>query len=115
MSSQLASANLSKNKFGNGANISIKVTNSSKKGNEEKSQSSSMALVINDSDDENNKTLVQWLTALHLFNIYNKLKELGVEDIEDMTLLDEEDLNSLELKKIKMKKLKRAIAKIKIE
>ena len=40
------------------------------------------------------------------------LRQTGAEEIEHMTLLDEEDLYSLNLKNIQMKKLHRAIAKI---
>ena len=68
-----------------------------------------VALNIGDRNDDNAMTLVKWLSVLHLDHIFNNLKELGVEEIEDMTLLDEEDFNSLNLKKIQMKKLKRAI------
>ena len=112
MTTQAAVASMSKNSFGNGASISINVSNSSKKkkDNEEKEESQSIALHLQDSNDD--QTLTKWLSTLHLDHIYNKLKELGVEEIEDMTLLDEEDLNSLDLKKIQMKKLKRAIANI---
>ena len=112
MTTQAAAANMSKNSFGNGANISIKVCNSSKKknDNEEKEESQALTLHLQDSDDD--KTLTKWLNGLHLDHIYGKLKELGVEEIEDATLLDEEDLNALDLKKIQMKKLKRAIANI---
>ena len=112
MTTQAAAANLSKNNFGNGANISINVSNNSKKGDEEKSQA--ITLHLHESDDEKPMTLAKWLSTLHLDHVYNKLKELGVEEIEDMTLLDEEDLNSLDLKKIQMKKLNRAIAKLNI-
>ena len=112
MTTQAAVATMNKNSFGNGAKISINVSNSSKKkkDNEEKEESQSIALHLQDSNDE--QTLTKWLSVVHLDHIYNKLKELGVEEIEDMTLLDEEDLNSLDLKKIQMKKLKRAIANI---
>jgi len=114
MTTQSASANLSKNQFGDGAKISINVTNSSKrkKGDEEKVEDQAITLHFHDSDDEKPPTLAKWLSIIHLDHIFNKLKELGVEEIEDMTLLDEEDLNSLDLKKIQMKKLKRAIANI---
>ena len=113
MTSQSAAANLNKNNFGEGAKVTITVSNSSKKGDEKKAGSSSCAaIVINDSDDENNITLVKWLNNLHLDGICNKLEELGVSETEDMTLLDEEDLASLNLKKIEIKKLKRAIVKL---
>ena len=108
MTTQAAVASMSDNSFGNGANIRIDVSNSSKKGNEEKVES--QAITVNLHNDD--QTLTKWLSTLHLDHIYNKLKELAVEEIEDMTLLDEEDLNSLDLKKIQMKKLQRAIAKI---
>ena len=113
MTTQTAEANLSKNSFGNGAKISINVSNNSKKGDKEKSQE--IALRFQESDDEKSITFAKWLNALHLDHVFDKLKELGVEDIEDMTLLDEEDFNSLNLKKIQMKKLNRAIAKLNIK
>ena len=111
MTTQAAVATMNKNSFGDGASISINVSNSSKKkkDNEEKEESHAVALNIGDHSDDNAMTLVKWLSLLHLDNIFNNLKELGVEEIEDMTLLDEEDFNSLNLKKIQMKKLKRAI------
>ena len=110
MTTQAAVASMSKNSFGNGASISINVSNSSKKkkDNEEKKESQSITVNLH----ENEQTLTKWLSVIHLGHIYNKLKELGAEEIEDMTLLDEEDFNSLDLKKIQMKKLKRAIANI---
>ena len=107
MTTQAAAASMCKNSFGNGASISINVSNSSKKkkDNEEKEESQAITLHLHDDD----QTLAKWLSVLHLDHIFNNLKELGVEEIEDMTLLDEEDFNSLNLKKIQMKKLKRAI------
>ncbi len=112
MTTQAATASMHKNSFGDGASISINVSNSSKKkkDNEEKGESQAITLHLQDSNDD--QTLTKWLSTLHLDHIYNKLKELGAEEIEDMTLLDEEDFNSLGLKKIQMKKLKRAIANI---
>ena len=70
--------------------------------NEEKEESQAITLHLQDSNDD--QTLTKWLSTLHLDHIYNKLKELGAEEIEDMTLLDEEDFNSLGLKNIQMKK-----------
>ncbi len=110
MTTQAAVASMSDNSFGNGAQISINVSNRSKKkkGNEEKEESQAIAVNLRQDDE----TLTKWLGNLHLDHIFAKLKELGAEEIEDMTLLDEEDLNSLNLKKIQMKKLQRAIAQI---
>ena len=118
MTTQIAASNISKNRFGNGAVVSVNVSNGSKKGKEKKKKTQTIALEFLDSDsdidsdNEKQMPLTKWLSALHLDNIYNKLKELGVEETEDMTLLDEEDFESLNLKKIQMKKLRRAIAKI---
>ena len=116
MTTQAANANLNKNQFGDGAKISINVSNSSRQPNIEKVKTQSIALEFrdrdSDSDTEKQMTLTKWLSVLHLDNIYNKLKELGVEETEDMTLLDEEDFESLHLKKIQMKKLRRAILAI---
>tara|TARA_B100001123_G_scaffold442696_1_gene586896 strand:- start:809 stop:1147 length:339 start_codon:yes stop_codon:yes gene_type:complete len=111
MTTQAAAASMCKNSFGNGAKISINVSNSSKKKKDNEEKEESQAITLNLHDD-NVMTLPKWLSGLHLDHIFNNLKELGVEEIEDMTLLDEEDLNSLNLKKIQMKKLKRAIAHI---
>tara|TARA_Y100001970_G_C14153835_1_gene814328 strand:+ start:958 stop:1305 length:348 start_codon:yes stop_codon:yes gene_type:complete len=114
MTTQAANASLCKNQFGDGAKISINVTNSSnkKKGREEKVENQAITLHLHESADEKPPTLTEWLSIIHLDHIFNKLKELGVEEVEDMNLLDEEDMNSLDLKKIQMKKLKRAIANI---
>ena len=116
MTTQIATSTIAKNQFGEGAVVSVNVSNSSKKGKEKKKKIQTIALEFldsdSDSDNEKQMPLTKWLSALHLDNIYNKLKELGVEETEDMTLLDEEDFESLNLKKIQMKKLRRAIAKI---
>lgn len=114
MSAQSSYASLCKNSFGNGAKINLVVGTTSSKKNEgengaEKSETAAIILGLNDDDDTK---LTQWLSKLHLDHIFKKLEELGVAEIEDMTLLDEEDLNSLDLKKVQMKKLKRAIAEL---
>jgi len=62
--------------------------------------------------EEETVTLAQWLKKLRLDRIATKLRDLGVEDVQDTTLLDEEDLKSLNLKKIEMKNLLRGIAKL---
>jgi len=113
MTTQAAVANTNGNSFGDGAKISINVSTNSKKKMPNEEKESSQAITLQFQNSEEDKTLTKWLSAIHLDHIYNKLKELGVEEIEDTTLLDEEDLNSLDLKKIQMKKLKRAIANIK--
>ena len=110
MTTQAAVATMNKNSFGDGAKISINVSNSSKKKKDNEEKEESQAITVNLHQDD--ETLTKWLDHLHLDHIFAKLKELGAEEIEDMTLLDEEDFNSLGLKKIQMKKLKRAIANI---
>ena len=110
MTSQSTHASISQNSFGKGAKINLVVGTSSKKNGREKSETAAIILGLNDDDDDTK--LTQWLSKLHLDHILKKLEELGVAETEDMTLLDEEDLNSLNLKKIQMKKLKRAIAEL---
>ena len=110
MTAQNTHASISQNSFGTGAKINLVVGTSSKKNGKEKSETAAIILGLNDDDDDTK--LTQWLSKLHLDHILKKLEELGVAEIEDMTLLDEEDLNSLDLKKVQMKKLKRAIAKL---
>ena len=110
MTAQNTHASISQNSFGTGAKINLVVGTSSKKNGKEKSETAAIILGLNDDDDDTK--LTQWLSKLHLDHILKKLEELGVAEIEDMTLLDEEDLNSLNLKKIQMKKLKRAIAEL---
>lgn len=110
MTSQAAAANFSKNTIGDGGHISINVTTTSKKNGKEKSESA--ATFINLNNEDHDTTLVEWLKKLRLDKIFTKLQDLGVEDVEDALLLDEEDLQSLDLKKIEMKKLMRAIAKL---
>ena len=113
MTSQAAASSLCKNTFGNGASININVGTSSKKGGEEKTSNTSASVtLINDNDDEHTPTLIEWLKKLRLDKILPKLQDIGVEDVEDATLLDEEDIQSLDLKKIEKKKLTRAIAKL---
>jgi len=109
MTAQNTHASISQNSFGTGAKINLVVGTSSKKNGKEKSETAAIILGLNDDDDTK---LTQWLSKLHLDHIFKKLEELGVAEIEDMTLLDEEDLNSLDLKKVQMKKLKRAIAEL---
>ena len=111
MTAQNTHASISQNSFGTGAKINLVVGTSSKKNGREKSETAAIILGLNDDDDDDTK-LTQWLSKLHLDHILKKLEELGVAETEDMTLLDEEDLNSLNLKKIQMKKLKRAIAEL---
>ena len=108
MTAQSSHASVSQNSFGSGAKINVVVGTSSKKNGREKSETAAIILGLNDDDTK----LTQWLSKLHLDHILKKLEELGVAETEDMTLLDEEDLNSLDLKKIQMKKLKRAIAEL---
>ena len=110
MTAQNTHASISQNSFGTGAKINLVVGTSSKKNGKEKSETAAIILGLNDDNDDTK--LTQWLSKLHLDHILKKLEELGVAEIEDMTLLDEEDLNSLDLKKVQMKKLKRAIAKL---
>ena len=109
MTAQNTHASISQNSFGTGAKINLVVGTSSKKNGREKSETAAIILGLNDDDDTK---LIQWLSKLNLDHILKKLEELGVAETEDMTLLDEEDLNSLNLKKIQMKKLKRAIAEL---
>ena len=119
MSAQSSYASLCKNSFGNGAKINLVVGTTSSKKNEgengaEKSETAAIILGLNDEEmiDADDTDLTEWLSKLHLHHIWKKLNGLGVTEIEDMTLLDEEDLNSLDLKKIEIKKLRRAIAKL---
>ena len=118
MTTQIAASTISKNQFGEGAVVSVNVSNGSQKGKGKKKKKKTQTIALefldsgSDSDNEQQIPLAKWLSALHLDNIYNKLKELGVEETEDMTLLDEEDFESLHLKKIQMKKLRRAILAI---
>ena len=109
MTAQSSHASVCKNSFGSGAKINVVVGTSSKKNGEKRSETAAIILGLNDDDDTK---LTEWLSKLHLDHILKKLEELGVAETEDMTLLDEEDLNSLNLKKIQMKKLKRAIAEL---
>ena len=109
MTSQAAAANFCKNTIGDGGQITISVGTSSKKNGEEKSASSTT--FINLDNEDHTTTLVEWLKKLRLDKIFTKLQDLGVEDVAHIILLDEEDLQSLDLKKIEMKKLMRAIAK----
>ena len=109
MTAQSSHASVCKNSFGNGAKINVVVGTTSKKNGEKRSETAAIILGLNDDDDTK---LTEWLSKLHLDHILKKLEELGVAETEDMTLLDEEDLNSLNLKKIQMKKLKRAIAEL---
>ena len=109
MTAQSSHASVCKNSFGSGAKINVVVGTTSKKNGEKRSETAAIILGLNDDDDTK---LTEWLSKLHLDHILKKLEELGVADTEDMTLLDEEDLNSLNLKKIQMKKLKRAIAEL---
>ena len=115
MTSQSTHASISQNSFGKGAKINLVVGTSSKKNGKEKSETAAIILGLNNDEemiDGDDTDLTEWLSKLHLHHILKKLEELGVAEIEDMTLLDEEDLNSLDLKKVQMKKLKRAIAKL---
>jgi len=115
MTAQSTRATLSQNSFGSGAKINVVVGTSSKKNGREKSETAAIILGLNDDQemiDADDTDLTEWLSKLHLHHIFKKLEELGVAEIEDMTLLDEEDLNSLDLKKIEIKKLRRAIAKL---
>ena len=115
MTAQSSHASLCKNTFGSGAKINLVVgTTSSKKNGGEKSETAAIILGLNDEEmiDADDTDLTEWLSKLHLHHIWKKLNGLGVAEIEDMTLLDEEDLNSLDLKKIEIKKLRRAIAKL---
>lgn len=109
MTAQSSHASVCKNSFGSGAKINVVVGTTSKKNGEKRSETAAIILGLNDDDDTK---LTEWLSKLHLDHILKKLEELGVAETEDMTLLDEEDLNSLNLKKIQMKKLKRAIAEL---
>ena len=115
MTSQSTHASISQNSFGKGAKINLVVGTSSKKNGEKKSETAAIILGLNDDQemiDADDTDLTEWLSKLHLHHFFKKLEDLGVAEIEDMTLLDEEDLNSLDLKKVQMKKLKRAIAKL---
>ena len=115
MTAQSSHASVCRNSFGSGAKINVVVGTSSKKNGKEKSETTAIILGLNDDEemiDLDDTKLIEWLTKLHLDHIFKKLEELGVAGTEDMTLLDEEDLNSLNLKKIQMKKLKRAIAEL---
>ena len=115
MTAQSSHASVCRNSFGSGAKINVVVGTSSKKNGKEKSETTAIILGLNDDEemiDLDDTKLTEWLTKLHLDHIFKKLEELGVAGTEDMTLLDEEDLNSLDLKKIQMKKLKRAIAEL---
>lgn len=47
---------------------------------------------------------------MHLSRIFNQLDEVEVVDAEDLLLLEEDDLQGLNLKKIELIKLRRAIA-----
>ena len=111
MTSQAAAASMCKNHFGNGAKINISVGTTAKKG-DEKPATTTAAISMEVDTEEETVTLAQWLKKLRLDRIDTKLRDLGAEDVQDMPLLDEEDLQSLDLKKIEMKKLKRAIAKL---
>ena len=115
MTAQNTHASISQNSFGTGAKINLVVGTSSKKNGKEKSETAAIILGLNDDQemiDGDDTDLTEWLSKLHLHHILKKLNGLGVAEIEDMTLLDEEDLNSLDLKKIEIKKLRRAISKL---
>ena len=112
MTSQAAASSLCKNHFGSGASINIRVGTSAKKDDDKKPSTTTAAISMEVDTEEETVTLAQWLKKLRLDRIDTKLRDLGAEDVQDMPLLDEEDLQSLDLKKIEMKKLKRAIAKL---
>ena len=105
MTAQSSHASVCKNSFGSGAKINVVVGTTSKKNGEKRSETAAIILGLNNDEemiDADDTKLTEWLSKLHLDHILKKLEELGVAETEDMTLLDEEDFESLNLKKIQM-------------
>lgn len=103
-----ASASLNNNEFGNGASINISVSNSTKnKDGSGKSETQKIAVALEDTEQKTELAL--WLENAHLLQIAGALEAAGVTHPSDTLLLDEEDLAELDLKKVPMKKLRRAI------
>jgi len=100
-----ASASLNKNQFGDGAKINVQVHAGS---STKKRKPVSAAIIFNEEDED--APFAKWLKKMHLSRIFNQLDGVGVVAAEDLLLLDEDDLQELNLKKLELKKLRRAIA-----
>ena len=112
MSSQHSVSNVNGNLFGEGAKLDIKCTNTRKVGENVQETTSHVIVDHTKPDDAGTNELIDWLKKIRLENILVGLTELGAEDLEDMLELEDDDLETLQLKKIPMKRLKRAIAKL---
>ena len=109
MSTQQAISHITGNKFGNGTGVSINTTTTTEDGVR---KSHSSIQIKTDTIPETQSTLEEWLKNIRLSRIFKTLVDFGAEDIEDLRDLDDDDFTSLQLKKLEMKRLKRAIEKL---
>ena len=115
MTTQQAVSNMCGNTFGAGADIGINVTTTTTKENGETVRKSLSSIHIKQEpvSDEKHSSLENWLKNIRLSKILKNLVELGAEDVEDVVDLDDEDIASLQLKKLETKRFQRAITKLK--
>ena len=115
MTTQAAISNMVGNTFGSGADIGINVSTTTTKENGETVRKSHSSIHIKQDpvENESHSSLKNWLENIRLSKIFDALVELGAEEVEDLVDLDEEDITSLQLRKLEDKRFRRGIESLK--